>query len=402
MRIVVPLAVLLMLASAASAEVFVLADGGRVTGDLLNPKESPREHYVIQAADGAKITLDASQVKKVLPARPNEAEYERIAPTYPDTAAAQWELAQWCREHKLTAQRQVHLRRVIELDPNHVEARRALGYSQIDGQWVTQAEVMTARGYVRRNGKWMLPQEVELAEDKRKLETAQQEWCQKLKRWRGWLGTDRDQQARDNIAAANDPMAVKGLTLGLRDDKDAQARMLFVAALAKIDSPEAARAMAVASIYDSVEEVRLTCLDALQTKKRPEVVSYFISKLKDKKSTNEIINLAAVGLGRMKDPSAVGPLIDALVTTHKFKIVQPGGDGAMSPSFGKGPNGGGTGLSMGGGPKYRYETISNQSVLDALVALTGRNFNFDKQAWKYWYAAQKKSPDALDARRDAK
>ena len=57
--------------------------------------------------------------------RAEETEYERIRPTYADTAEAQWELAQWCREHKLPAQRTVHLRRVIELDPEHVEARRA-------------------------------------------------------------------------------------------------------------------------------------------------------------------------------------------------------------------------------------------------------------------------------------
>ena len=49
MRILASLAVLLVLGvPAASAEVFVLADGGRVTGDLLNPKESPRKQYVIQ------------------------------------------------------------------------------------------------------------------------------------------------------------------------------------------------------------------------------------------------------------------------------------------------------------------------------------------------------------------
>jgi hypothetical protein len=404
MRILATLAVLLLLGSAASAEVFVLADGGRVTGELLNPKESPRKQYVIQPAEGAKITLDASQVQKVLRPRPEEIEYERIAPTYPDTAAGQWDLAQWCREHKLTAQRRVHLRRVIELDPNHVAARHALGYSQVDGKWATQEETMTSHGYVRKDGKWMLPQEVKIAEDKRKLETAQQEWCQKLKRWRGWLGTDRDQQARDEIAAVNDPMAVKGLTMGLHDDRDSRARMLFVAALAKIDVPDAARALAVASIYDSVEDVRLTCLDHLQTKRRPEVTSYYVGKLSSKKNTNEIINLAAVGLGRMKDPSAIGPLIEALVTTHKFKVVKPGGDGAMSPTFGTGPGGrpGGAGMSMGGGPKFVYKTMQNQSVLDALVAMTGHNFNFDKQAWKFWYSSQKKAPDAIDARRDSK
>ena len=401
-RILAPLAVLLMLAPVSAADVFVLSGGGRVTGELLNPDESPRKQYVIQTDDDAKITLDASRVRKVLRSRPGEAEYERIAPTYPDTVAGQWELAQWCRDHKLTVQRQVHLRRVIELDPNHAEARRILGYHQVDGQWVTYDEVMTKRGYVKHNNKWMLPQEVQIAEDKKKLEAAQQEWFQKLKRWRGWLGTDRDQQGRLSIVAITDPDAVRALATDLRDENNPQTRMLFAEALAKIDAPEAARALAIAAVYDDVEEVRLTCLDHLQAKPRPDVVSYFIGKLRDKKSSNEVINLAAVGLGRMKDPVAIGPLIEALVTRHKFKVVQPGGDGAMSPSFGKGPNGGGTGLSMGGGPKYIHRDISNPAVLDALVALTGRNFSFDKEAWKAWYASQKKSPDKIDARRDGK
>lgn len=401
-RILALFAVLSMLAPAASAEVFVLAGGGRLTGDLLNPSESPRKQYVIQSTDGVKITLDASRVKKVMRLRPDEAEYERRAPLCPDTADAQWQLAQWCRDHKLSLQRQAHLRRVIELDPDHAEARRILGYTKIDGKWVTHEERMIANGFVKRNGKWLLPQEIEIAESKQKLETAQQDWFQKLKRWRGWLNTDRDNQARESIRAITDPTAVKALALGLRDEKDADARMLFVEALAKIDAGEAAQALAIAAIYDPVEEVRLTCLDFLQTKRRPDVVGYFVSKLSPKKGTNDIINLAAVGLGRMKDPSAIGPLIDALVTTHKFKVAKPGGDGAMSSSFGKGPGGGGTGLSAGGGPRFVYQNIPNQAVLDALVAITGRNFNFDKQAWKYWYSSQKKAPTAIDARRDAK
>ena len=157
-------------------------------------------------------------------------------------------------------------------------------------------------------------------------------------------------------------MAVKALAIGLRDDSAPPVRLLYVEALAKIDTPEAARALAIASISDPVEEVRLTCLDRLQTKKRPDVVAYFVGKLKDKKSTNEVINLAGVALGRMKDPSAIGPLIDALVTVHKFKIVKPGGDNATSGTFGTGPGGrgapgGGMGLSAGGGP-----TIIRQAV----------------------------------------
>lgn len=393
-RLLLALSMAWLLASSAPADVFVLVGGGRLVGELLNREESPRQKYIIQVADGAKVTLEPAQVEKVLHPRPEEIEYDRIRPTYPDTAAAQWEIAQWCREHRLAAQREAHLRRVVELDPNHTEARRALGYSQIDGQWATQEEVMLKRGYQRYKGQWKLPQEIDILEKKRQQESAQQDWFQKIKRWRGWLGSDRDDQARDGIRTINDPAAVKALTLGLRDDADPRVRLLFIEALAKIDTAEAARALAIAAVSDPVEEVRLTCLDYLQLKKRPDVAAYFVGKLKDK--NNVVVNQAGVALGRMKDPSTIGPLIDALITVHKFKIAKPGGDNAMSAGFGSG----GTGMSMGGGPKIIHQSIPNQAVLDALVALTGRNFNFDKQAWKYWFAAQKKPAEKLDARRD--
>ena len=406
--IVATLTAILLLSAAvctAAAEVFVLAGGGRVAGELVNRKESPRRQYIVQLAEGAKITLDAAQVQQVLRPRAEEIEYERIRPTYADTAPAQWELAQWCREHRLTAQREVHLRRGIELDANHADARRALGYTQVDGQWATRAEIMTQRGYQRYKGEWKLPQEIETLESKRKQDAAQQEWFQKLKRWRSWLGSGRQQQACENIRAIDDPVAVEALTRGLRDDSSPPARLLYIEALAKIDTPLAAKALAIASISDAVEEVRLTCLDHLQTKKRPEVIAYYVGKLSSKKSTNDVVNLAGRALGRMKDPSAIGPLIDALVTVHKFKILNPGGDNATTNAFGTGPRGagapsGGIGMSAGGGPTIKYQPFSNQAVLDALVALTGQNFNFDKQAWKYWYAAQKKLPGSLDVRRD--
>ena len=390
------LAILLLPAalSTASAEIIVLTGGGRVVGQWLNRDETPRKQYVIQVDDGSKVTIDADQVAQVLRPRADEAEYERIRPTYADTAAAQWELAQWCRNHNLKAQREPHLRRVVELDPNHADARRALGYSQVEGKWVTRDEAMIQRGYQRYKGQWNLPQEIEILKSKEELTAGQQEWFQKLKRWRGWLGGDRHDQACANIRSINDPVAGKALTLALRDESVPTSRLLYIEALAKIDNPDAAKALAITSIYDAVEEIRLTCLDRLETKKRPEITSYYVGKLKDK--DNRIVNLAALALGRMKDPSSIGPLIDALVTTHKFKIVKAGGDNATSASFGSG----GTGMSAGGGPKFIRQNIPNQTALDALVAVTGQNFNFDKQAWKYWFAAQKKAPDTLDARRD--
>ena len=384
---------------ACQAEIFVLANGGRISGELLNRQENPRKQYIVKVPGEGQITLAASQVEQVLKRRSEEEEYEKIRPAYPDTIEGQWALAEWCRQKRLPLERETHLKRMIELDPNQIDARRALGYIQNDGQWITQDELMIERGYKLYKGHWVLPQAIELLETNAKLESARQEWIQNIKRWRGWLGTDRDSQARENFSDITDPMAVKALLLGLRDDASIPARLIYVEALAKINSPDAAMGLAVAAMEDPVEEVRQTCLDRLQTEKRPDVVDYFVSKLRNKKSSNATINLAGFALGRMKDPSAVGPLIDALVTTHKLTIPKPGGEGSMSTTFGKGPGGSGGGMSMGGGPTYINKQFANQAVLDALAAITGVNFTFDQSAWRRWYAAQKKT-ETIDARRD--
>lgn len=391
-RIFAPIAVLLMISTACSAEVFELVGGGQVLGKLLNPDEFPRRTYVIEVAEGAKVALDAASVRKVHRSRPEAEEYERIRPSFPDTAEGQWAFAQWCRERYLLVQRQTHLRRVIELDPDHVEARHALGYSQVDGRWVTREEVMKKQGYVRYKGRWRLPQEVELIEEQQQLKEAQQEWFIKLKRWRGWLDSDRVEEGRKNILAIDDPVAAKALMVGLKEEEDPRVRKLYVAALAKIDTSVSNRALAITAINDDVEEVRLTCLDHLEKERRPDVVTYFVVKLKDK--NNRVVNLAAYALGRMKDPTSIGPLINALITTHKFKL--PASGGGINPSFGSG----GSGLSVGNKPKIIRKQISNQAALDALVVITGVNFNFDQRAWKHWHAAQKKPAPSIDARRD--
>jgi len=344
------LAVLAVVISAfcgvAGGEVFVLKHGGRVVGELLDPEQSPRERYTIKTPGGGQIVLAASQVKEVLRQKPHEAEYESIRPRYPDTVEGQWALAEWCREHLLLTQREKHLKRILELDPNNEKARRGLGYSQVDGQWTTQEEAMIRQGYRRYKGRWRLPQEIELMEEERKTDLAEKEWIQKLNRWRGWLAGDRARIARENILEINDPLAVKSLALALKEDPRDQVRILLIEALARIGTVQAMKTLALYSLQDPIEEVRLTCLDYLKERKDPDVVAYYIGKLRSK--ANGEVNLAAVALREMGDPSAMGPLIDALITSHKFKISSKN-PGQISTTFGTGPGGSGApgGLSMG-------------------------------------------------------
>ena len=379
---------------AARADIVVLAQGGRVVGELVDNPAAPQDTITVRTAAGGQVTLAKAQVQEVLRQRPGEMEYEAIRSRYADSVEGQWALAEWCRQRNLTAQRQHHLRRVIDLDPNHQKARWALGYTQINGQWTTKEEVMTKQGMKLYKGRWRLPQEIELMEERHRTEVLEKEWKQKLNRWRDWLATDKAAMGRQNILQTRDPMAVKALAAALKDDPQPAARLLYVEALGHIGNHEAKGHLAICSVEDPVEEVRMSCLDYLKKDKAPHVINYYISKLRSRE--NHEVNLAAIGLREMGDRSAIGPLIDALVTTHKRKISS-GNPGQMSMSFGsQGP----AGMSAGGGPKVIVYPVQNRAVLDALVALAeGPNFAFDVPQWKTWYAAQKKS-QSFDPRRD--
>jgi hypothetical protein len=395
------------LAAAARADVLVLHNGGRVEGELLNPDESPRVHFVLQTAAGVQITLDAAQVSQRLRPRPAEQEYEKLAPTFADTADAQWDLATWCAENNLLAQRKVHLERIIELNPDHQKARAALGYlhDTETGKWVTQKELMESRGevYDPKTGRYMLPQAIKLREEKEAKEKIEREWVQKLSRAQAELGGSRDTSARDFIRSLKDPAAIKGLSSMLRSDTlrrdggNPKNRCLYLEGLASIGDAGASSILTSTAVNDPVEEVRLTCLDYLKKQKNPDAVAYFVSQLHSK--DNQIVNRAAVGLSAMGDRSAIGPLIDALTTVHKFKIVtsNSGGPGSMTNTFSKNGAGGG-GMAMGDAPKFFNRDLPNQSVLDALAMLTGVNYGFDKRAWHTWYAAQRQRNN-VDTRR---
>ena len=115
---------------------------------------------------------------------PDEAEYAKIRPSYADTAADQWKLAEWCREHHPRSGAEGPPAAVVELDPKNADAHHALHQTFVDGQWQTQEDAMNKDGRRLYHGRWVTEQEITLMENKRKVELAEKEWQQKLKMWR--------------------------------------------------------------------------------------------------------------------------------------------------------------------------------------------------------------------------
>lgn len=378
----------------ALGDVFVLASGGQVQGQLLNTSESPRRKYVIRTDDGATITVDQKQLKQIVPVSDAEIEYAKVRPTYPDTAEGQWQLAEWCMQNSLHKQRSEALERVIEHDPEHKQARMGLGYSQIEGRWIRRDEWRRENGYVLHKGQWLLPQEIELLEQRRKAELAQKKWMIDLRKWRAWLNdSSKAQLAEEKLRTIDDANAVPALIKALQDDDPQLLRIVYVHALGRIYSGDAVGALIDLTLGDGDREIRLSALDQLVAKPHANITARFVKELRSK--DNVRINRAAHALGKLGDRSAIRPLIDALVTTHTYKVVEGQGSG-MSAGF---SSDGGGGLTSGSRVRMIRQDISNQSALDALVNLTGLNLDFDETAWRHWYAAQNKATK-VNARRD--
>jgi hypothetical protein len=379
--------------ASSRAETFVLAGGGHVEGRLLNPDESPRTTYLIETAAG-RISLSADQVENVEVLSPVMQQYFALLPRMPNNPDGFWKMAEWCRTAGLDTEREMHLEELLKLDPDHKDARHALGYNKVDGKWIRPDEHMSALGYTRFQGRWRLPQDVEIQQRKDRLADAENQWRARLRNLRSQIGKRRGPEAIAEMRAIRDPFAAPALADLLKDETLPEMSVLYVEVLGKLNHPAAASALVRHALENNDERVRDLCLDQLARRGEHAAVPVFIDALGHK--DNYMVQRAAVALARMRDERAVVPLIDALTTKHKQLVSPPGPPGGIGASFSPG---GGGGLSMGGKPKVIEREVQNAAVLQALTAMTTAHHGYDKTAWKAWYTTQN-TPLGVNLRRE--
>lgn len=384
---------LLNSSTAIALDILTLESGGTVQGEWLNRDEQPLTHYRVRTSAGVIISLQLTQVRQTAQDRPALSDYQQLLPTFRDTAADQWKLAEWCKVQQLAAERNVHVARVLELDESHAGARRALGYVLVDGQWIRHATAKRQDGFELYKGRWRTIQEIELLEVTAKRELAEREWLQKIRRWRRDLETDKAREAAENLTKIQDPVAIAPLVVVIKDDTNRRVKMMFVDVIGELTGSAAVQALVNVSLTDTDEELFHYCLDKIVKLNPPHVADSYIKALKN--SNNITINRAGIALGRLGDRSAIAPLIAALVTTHT-KTVGPTGRGAgdsYSQSFSSSSDGtGGNNFRANEGPKTYVYRVQNQHVLDGLTQLArGVSFGYDTRAWQYWHSQEKQS-----------
>ncbi len=371
-----------------------LNNGGVVRGWMLDGDGLASPAVVIKTPFGGVLVLPRQAIENVDRTSVNKEAYQRIAPQYGDNIKEQWRLAEWCRERRLKKQRAVHLRRIVELDTNHQGARRALGYAHVGGHWVRTADFLKDQGMSLYRGRYRISQEIELLEGRRRVELAEREWFEKLRRLlRNAMG-ENGGVALEQVAAIRDPLAIRAIGAALGKPFPRAVRLALSSSLANIAGRKAFDLLILLAVDDPDIEIRYASIQHLKKTKRPSIMASLVKSLKD--ASNARINRAAYALGELGDAAAVSPLIDALTTSHQ-RVFKSGQAGAVTTSF----SADGSAFSTGGNKtrvvRRRY---NNQEVLNSLIKLTGTNFGFNQTAWTAWRFAKNASSESVQGRRD--
>jgi len=173
------LPILLLFAASAAADVVRLKDGRALEGTVVD--EGSR--YAVTDRD-QKHVVKKTDVDGVESSRGFMDEYgDRLAKLPTDDAEAIFEFGRWLEQNEWPARARRAYEEVLELDPEHRGARRALGYRLFEGAWLSPDEIQRRNGLVEFEGRWYTPHD--LAELKSEIERnaemkARREQAQKL------------------------------------------------------------------------------------------------------------------------------------------------------------------------------------------------------------------------------
>jgi len=401
--------------SSTDADLIKLKNGGELHGKLQSYHPADAE-LTMNTLLGTKITLARDEIQFFLKRSLKIEQYELRALQVADTIGAHWELSEWCRENRLTEQRDEQLQAILLLDPDHEKARAALGYTRQNGEWMTRHELMTQQGYVRYKGKYITPQELELIEKTEAQRDEEKKWYKKIRLWQAWLmgrNRERAQLGLAELQRISEPHAIPALNQFFSDHDDRRIRLLFVDILQRMGGPAPVSALARQALHDVDRVIRSEALSAIDDEFGKQAVPIFKKELQN--DLNVIVRRAGAAMGRLGSEDDVPDLIDALVTTHKYRVRVPDNsksigistDGNLNPSQGALPPDielqlrtgqlqNGVIVNQIQAPQFKPTKVitinyehQNPEVRAALKKITSEDFGYEERAWRLWWLARK-------------
>jgi hypothetical protein len=198
----------LALSSAALADEVVLKNGSAFSGIVREEGER-----VVIEMDYGSMTFKKVDVRSI--SRNGEdvlSQYQQKARTATDVKSMM-ELAAWAKDKGLSGRATELYRKVLLLDADQAEARKALGYEKVNGLWLTGDDLMTARGYVKIGGRWMLKDTAERVLEQEAVGRIENDRLAQLRR----EGDQRHEQEMTKIALERERLELEKRKLDERD-----------------------------------------------------------------------------------------------------------------------------------------------------------------------------------------
>ena len=385
------------------ADEFKLKDGRTLIGQLKSGPKADAPQWTVELQSGVLVRFPSSQLEINGHLKTDERnkkyldELQKAKPTDCDSHAA---MAGWCSKNGFKDQELAHYRRALDFNPDFAPARARLGYTKdASGRWVERDEFMTeVRGKVKVGGKFVMPEMYAFTEAKKTAKENTGKWNTLIDNLQKLIVANKShsEKALAELMQIDDPYAVSVLgTKLLAAETPDKLKLVYIQLLSQYKSLDAVAWLVRATLEDDDPQIRDRCLAELKNFGSDYAISSYIGTLRAaaNKSPHEDpaeivkLNLAAVGLNYLDAKNAVLPLIEVLNT--KYKLTRKQQDQINSSGA----------MTFGGKPQTTIEVAQNQSVLNALVRLTGQNFLYDKQRWLNWYASVVAAPMG-DLRRD--
>jgi hypothetical protein len=190
----------LLLPALVSGDEVYLKGGGHVSGVLV---ERTATMVVLETGPG-RVSLPLSRVLRVEESRSALQSYLEQASALAAGDAAGWaQLARWAEDQGLATPAREAWARVLAVDPGNPEANAALGRELVNGSWMGEADARRAQGYVEFEGRWVTPAEHEaLVRERLADEQAQRDRAEAELRTREAEARAREAEARAREAEA--------------------------------------------------------------------------------------------------------------------------------------------------------------------------------------------------------
>ena len=291
-----------------TADVVTTKDGVVVEGSV---ERTPAE--VIVRTSAGEVRLPAASVASVVAGDSVRTEARRALDALAASdVTARYRLAASLEAKGLADVAACAYASILEVEPDHPAARRALGYEKVGDRWLTTAEARRARGLVLYEGTWRLPAEVDrIARGKRRQIDVRATDLAAAMRTAATADAGVARAASQQVAAAPVGERLHAAT-GLLVHPEPRVRAWAAGELGRLGDESALRPLWAVAARDRNDDVRHAAVASLASFGRPDVAFPLVKALWSEHPS--IVANAAAALGQLGDAHAVVWLVTRLVS----------------------------------------------------------------------------------------